>query len=353
LWAGPVVDADIHANIPSPDAFFPYLEPVWRQVSRDRGWNGSGSVDITYPPALKVAARAEWRRDDQRPASSLSMLRRDILDPWDLHAGIVNCYYGIDSLRNPDWAAGVVRALNDWLLSEWLDQDSRLKGSIIVPARHPAQMVAEIERVGDHPSVVQVLMPVRSDRLYGDRTMFPVYEAMVSHGLVMGLHWGGTAEGPPSPTGWPSWYVEEYAAEQQVYMAQLTSLLAQGVTQAFPGLRITVLEGGFCWLPAFGWRLQKDWRALHREIPWLSNPIDLIRKHMRFSVAPTHAPDVDSLATILGWLGSEDLLLFASDYPHEHADDLAVLLEACSETMRPKVMAENACAWYGLDGARP
>ncbi|WP_269476345.1 hypothetical protein [Phytohabitans suffuscus] len=40
--------------------------------------------------------------------------------------------------------------------------------------------------------------------------------------------------------------------------------------------------------------------------------------------------------------------MFATDYPHAHADDLTQLLAAMPETMRAKTMSENARHWYRL-----
>jgi uncharacterized protein len=209
--------------------------------------------------------------------------------------------------------------------------------------------VEEIERVGAHPAFVEVLFPVRSDRLYGNRNWHAVYETMTLHDIVLGLHWGGTAEGPSTPTGWPSWFVEEYAAEQQAYMAQITSLIGEGVFQAFPALRVGVGEIGFAWLPSLMWRLQKEWKGLRRDIPWVNrSPAELIREHMRFTVAPLDAGPPQDLARIVEWLGSEDILMFASDYPHTHEVDVPLLLDVVPETMRPNMMAETARRLYRL-----
>ena len=48
------------------------------------------------------------------------------------------------------------------------------------------------------------------------------------------------------------------------------------------------------------------------------------------------------------WLVTDELLMFATDYPHWHDDDLGSLLGALSEDARGKLMAENARAWYRL-----
>ncbi|MEB4209714.1 amidohydrolase family protein [Mycobacterium sp. 94-17] len=350
IWPGRIIDADVHANVGSVDTLMPYLSPIWRQYIRDRGWSQPAVQQTVYAPGLPISARPQWKPDDGRkPASDLSLVREHILEPWDVTAAVLTCYYGVDSIRHPDFAAALASAVNDWLIAEWLEKDSRLRASIVVPARYPDDMAREIDRVGDHPGFVQVNMPVRSDRLYGQRVFHPVFDAMVRHDLVMGLHWGGITNGAPSPTGWPSYYVEEHAAEMQVYTAQITSLIGEGVFQSFPDLRVAVMEAGFAFVPIWSWRMDKEWKGLRREIPWLTkSPTSLVREHMRFSIAPLDLGPLEELPFLLQWLGSEDLLMFGTDYPHTHDGDLGAFITALPESMRAKVMYDSAREWYRI-----
>lgn len=351
VWSGPLIDADVHVGVPSLQALFPYLGGQWVEFILERGFVGPPSGLQCYPPNAPSSARDEWRPDGQPPASDLALLREHVLDPWEVDYAILTCNFGIESVRHPDFSNALSSAVNDWVVDEWLSKEPRLRASLVVPPRRPADMVKEIERVGDHPGFVSAYMPVRTDRLYGNRNWHPVFEALTARDLVMNLHWGGTTDGPPSPTGWPSWYLEEYAAEQQVYMAQLTSMVAEGLFSAFPSLRVAVAEIGFAWLPSLWWRLEKEWKGLRREIPWVNQPVtDVIRQHMRFTVAPLDAGPPEEMARIVEWLRSEDLLMFATDYPHRHDDDMTVLFNVVPDSMLPKLMAESAREWYRLDG---
>ena len=348
-WDGPIVDCDVHAAVPSLAALEPYMDAVWAQMARDRGWGGPTGVASTYPPNAPSTARAEWRPDDRPPASRVELLQGHVLDPLRVERAVLNCYYAIDSLRHPDWAAALASAVNDWIVAEWLDRDPRLVASLVLPARDTTAMIAEIERVGAHPGFVQALFPVRSDRLYGNRAFHPVYAALVEHDLVMGLHWGGTSEDAPSPIGFASWYIEAYAAEWQTFAAQITNLIAEGVFKAHPELRVAVLEGGFSWVPLWGWRMNKEWKGLRREVPWIDRtPMELIRDHMRFSVAPMDAGPPEALRRCVEWFGSEDMLMYATDYPHAHDDDIGLLLDVVPESTRANLMAETARRWYRL-----
>jgi predicted TIM-barrel fold metal-dependent hydrolase len=350
IWAGPVIDCDVHINVPSLEALFPYQDAVWVQAARERGFKGPAGLSLIYPPALETTARNEWRSTDGRaPATTLEQLRTHILDPWRVDRAILNCYYAVDSVRHPDWAIALARSVNDWIIDNWLDKDPRLSASLVIPARDPVAAAQEIDRVGGHPGFVQVLLPVRSERLYGQRVFWPMFEAIERNKLVAGLHWGGLAENGPTPTGYASWFVEEYAEEPQLFGSQMTSMIVEGLFQKFPGLRVSMLEGGFTWLPTWSWNLNKKWKGLRREFPWVDRlPTEIIRDHFRFSIAPADMGPPEQMKRLLGWLGTEDLLMYASDYPHLHTDDVDVLLGLMSETMRANVMSETARRWYGF-----
>ena len=110
-----------------------------------------------------------------------------------------------------------------------------------------------------------------------------------------------------------------------------------------------MLEGGFAWLPTWAWNLNKKWKGLRREIPWVDRlPTEIIRDHFRFSTAPTDMGPPEHMRSIIEWLNTDDILMFASDYPHLHSDDLSQLLSVMPESMRTKVMSETARRWYRL-----
>ena len=138
---------------------------------------------------------------------------------------------------------------------------------IVVPIQIPELAVAEIERAAEHPGFVQVLLPVRTEHPLGSRLFRPLWESIERSGLVAGIHFGGAPVMPPTPTGWPTYFLEEYTAMAQVFATQLTSMIVEGVFDAHPGLRVAFLESGFTWLPAHMWRMDKEWRNLRRLVP--------------------------------------------------------------------------------------
>lgn len=343
------IDCDIHVSLPATDALSPYLAEQWIQYIRTSAFKGVG--DTSYPRGAPTSVRPDARRPGGGPpASDLALVRQQTLDAWSARLGILNCDYGVQAIHNPDLAAGMASALNDWLIANWLEPEPRFRASLVVP-REVEDAVREIKRVGGHPGFVQVFLPVLSERPYGNRAFWPLYEAALRHNLAIAIQPGASAGHPPLPTGWPTYYIEEYAGLAQVFQTQVVSLVAEGTFDTFPALRVVLLEAGVTWLPSLMWRFDKDWKALRRETPWVRRPPSAyIREHIRWTIQPFDAPPEPRwLAATLEQLGSDDLLLFATDYPHWHFDAPEQAIPAAiPAALRPKILADNAAAFYGF-----
>jgi predicted TIM-barrel fold metal-dependent hydrolase len=350
-----LIDCDVHVTVPNVQALFPYLPQHWVEHVNQSVFKGA--VATYYPPRSPVAARPGSAPPDGPAGSSLDLLQSQVLDPLGVDIAIANCLYAIDSLHNPEAAVAFARATNDWLIAEWLDKEPRLRASIVVPAQLPELAAAEIARVAGHPGFVQVLLPVRSEHPYGSRLHRPLWEAIVRHDLVAGIHFGGAPGNPPFPSGWPSHYIEEYAGMAQVFQSQLASIVSEGVLDLFPDVRIALLESGFTWLPAFMWRFDKEWHNLRRLVPWVKRaPSEYIREHVRATVQPLDMPpEWRDMEETIAQIDGEQMLLYASDYPHQHtADPLTAFLPRLPEPLTRKIRHENAMELYGLSlGAAP
>ncbi len=233
--------------------------------------------------------------------------------------------------------------------------DAQLRASIVVPSQNPALAAQEIERWGDHPGFVQAIVPVRSAALYGNRRYDPIFQALTRHNLALAIHYGGAPGLPSTPAGWASTFAEEYAGMAQVFQSQLLSLVSEGTFDRFPDLRVVLLESGFTWLPSLFWRFDKEWKGLRHNTPWVKRaPSAYIRQHVRLTVQPADAPrEPLFLRQILEQLESDDLLMFASDYPHWQFDTPADAFPlALPAALLGKIMAGNARAFYQFEKSR-
>jgi uncharacterized protein len=340
------IDCDVHANVPGMAALLPYLDEQWRDSVIDRGLNSLES--ISYPPNAPLTARADWRGKAGQPPNTLEALRAHALDRWKIDVAICNCLYGVQLLFSEDMAAAFAKALNDWLAAEWLARDPRLRGSIVVPMQNSDYAVAEIERCAPDRRFVQILVLAMGEAPLGRREHWPIFAAAERHDLPIGIHAGSSFRHAVTSLGWPSWYVEDYCANAQGFQAQVASLVCEGVFAKYPKLKVVLLESGVTWLPAFLWRLTKFWRGVRAEVPWVDRPPwEIVRDQLRLTIQPFDGPaDPDAVARLIDQLQSDDMLLFASDFPHWQFDGDAIMPAGIPQKLHGKIKRDNALATY-------
>jgi predicted TIM-barrel fold metal-dependent hydrolase len=253
---------------------------------------------------------------------------------------------------SPDLAAAIARAVNDWTLATWVRPFACFKGSILVAPQDPAQAAAEIDRLGDDPGMVQVLMGSAAETPLGRRAYHPIFEACARHNLPLALHIGGEGAGSSSaatPVGHPSTYFEWYGSLPQSYMAHITSMVTEGVFVRFPTLKVVLYEGGVMWLPHIIWRFDKNWKAQRSETPWVREPpSSTILRHFSSTTYPLEAvADPRHVEQVCEMIDAEHTLLFSSAYPNwEYGDPFAMIADI-PEPLRQRVLADNAADLYG------
>jgi predicted TIM-barrel fold metal-dependent hydrolase len=343
------IDCDLHPAMPGATALLPYLDDYWRDQIVNRHIDKYSFVLTSYPPNSPLSARPDWRQANGAPAGDLDAIRRHALDAFGTRLAICNVLHGAVALFNADMSAALCRALNDWVAKELLDREPRLRASIVVPLHDPELAIAEIERVGADRRFVQVLVLAMGEMLLGRRMFWPIYGTAERLGLPIGIHAGGTYQHAPTAAGWPSHRVEDYVVQSTAFEAQLVSLVSEGVFQEFPDLKVVLSESGFTWLPHLMWRLNKSWRGMRPEVPWIDRPpADVIRDHVRVTLQPVDAPknEAEKLARVLEHMGTDRMLLFSTDYPHWQFDGDDVLPEGLPpETVR-RIAVDNALDTY-------
>ena len=341
------IDCDLHPALAGTGDLLPYLDDHWREQMVLRGIDG---MDLTsFVPTVPANGRPDWRPKHGKPGSDLAMLRDQALSAFGSRFAICNCLYGGTAALNPHMAAAMCRATNEWMAHEWLDREPRLRGSITVPMHDIGYAVEEIERCAADQRFVQVLLLAMGETPLGRRQYWPIYEAAQRHRLPVCIHAGSAYRFAVTSNGWPSHYLEDYVVNSIGMQSQLLSLVFEGVFAEFPQLRVVMAESGFTWLPNFLWRVNKTWRGLRAEVPWVRRPpADIIREHVRFTLQPTDAPaDPHQMQRTIEQIGSDDVLLFSTDYPHWHFDDdKAVLPEGLPAELVQKILIDNPLATY-------
>jgi uncharacterized protein len=351
MTAAEAIDCDIHPGVPDLKGLLPYMNEFWQESFVHRGLDGFDMM--SYPLNAPITCRPDWRVPGERPGADLGKMQHNALDAFGISLAICNPLTGGQVAVSESMGAAICSAVNDWIIEHWLNQEPRLRASIVIPAQAPLLAAEEIERrAGDH-RFVQVLMPAGCEMMLGRSYYWPIYEVAAKYDLPIGLHAGSMYRYAPTSGGWPSHYLHDYVANSQIFEDQLLSLISNGVFNRYPSLRFVLIESGVTWLPGFLWRFSKFWRGLRPEVPWVDrSPTEIVRDHFRLTIQPFDAPDdPDDVERAIDHLRSDEMLLYASDFPHWQFDGDDVLPAGIPAGLHRKILVDNPLATY--DRLRP
>src|SRR6516162_8663597 len=220
-----IVDCDIHPTLTMPQ-LLKRLSARWRRHLEQFG-RRTPMITEFYPRTANAGFRLDsWPEGpDAFPGSDLGLVQAQLLDEFGVDYGILNSLGLLNCHEMPGLAADMARALNDWM-TEWMDQEPRLLGALVVPYEYPALAVAEIERRAGDRRWVQLILPDSAEDPLGSRKYWAMYEAAAAHGLPVAVHTAGYW--PHLDTGWPSYYLEEHVANSMRMQSQLCNYICEG-----------------------------------------------------------------------------------------------------------------------------
>jgi predicted TIM-barrel fold metal-dependent hydrolase len=349
-----IVDCDIHPKSSLED-LRPFLSNRWWDYLQTYGRRSRHGyvAGYPYPKMTPIAARRDaWPPGGGAPGSSLDFMREQHLDHYGIAHGIMNPLQPSgQGDMNGELSAAMAFAINEVQLERWSRPEPRLKASVIVPYEDAEASRAEIRRRAGDRSFAQVMMLSRTSEALGRKRYWPIYEAAVEAGLPVGIHAFGYSGWAMTNGGWPSFYIEEVSEHATSAQAVVMSMVMEGLFERYRELKVVLIECGFGWLPALGWRLDKHWNRMRDEVPHLTRPpSEVIREHFYVTTQPMEeTEDPTHVLDAMRWIGM-DRILFASDYPHWDFDDPVMAIPpSLGEDERRMVFAGNARAVYRLE----
>lgn len=351
MYRGPIIDVDVHHNWKRQSDVTQYLPAFWRSYIEGR----NGTALPIHPPfgrSLMVdgAYRLEaFPEGGWVPGADYELMKQQLLDPLGTEKAILTYDVGLQSgMPNPQLAAALCRAANEYTVNHWLPLDERLCGMILVPMSVPEDAASEIAHWAGHPRMAGVLLVINVlSKPFGHPIYDPIYRAAAEHDLPIVIHLsGGENAGGSVPT-----LLEIYPLFTQAAMHHLSSMITHAVFEKFPTVRVMLTEWGFTWLPSVAKRLDSAFDVLRAESPLVRRrPSEVIHEHIRFSTQPFEYVPSRALASILEpFHGMEDILCFSSDYPHWDADEPLRIATRLPKEWHDKVFYENAARFFGFE----
>lgn len=354
-----IVDVDIHP-VPPGEVVAEYLPQRWRQIMDEYGARTTNGLQNLgeYPQLYGGAMRADAWPEDGFPGSDLELIRTQLLNLYDIQLGVLQCLSPGGQALNPaaqalrpELADALTRAVNDWQLDQLVQHEPRLRAAISLAWESPDLAISELERLGNHPGVIAVLGLSKTRDPLGSRRYWPIYEALVEHGLPLQVHLSQGGGNPATGTGWPSYHTEYHVGQVQSFQSQILNLILSGTFDRFPELRIMFVEGNVAHFVPLAERLDHHWHTLRSEVPDLQRkPSEYFREHVWVSTQPIDEPDDPAhLVEYIEEFGPERVL-FASDYPHFDFDDPHEIFPPTFPAgLKDKILRDNARAFFGLE----
>lgn len=361
-----LVDCDVHPHFPQGlNSLVPYLDKAWvRKLGLHQ--RGAWTTGIANAGGFVIPSNSVYNSpegglrldvlpdDGTPPASSPQAVIDQLIDPLGIDRAILlpGNVFGLGAIPNANIANVLARATNDWLADVWLSHDPRFRMAVVVAPQDPVASAKEIRRMAQRRGVVQVIIPAGRKSL-GDPFFHPIYDAAQECGLPISVHPTGVESifvNGPQVSGEPPWYyIEFHTLLTLPQQASAVSLIAHGTFETFPDLNVVFTEVGIAWLLEVMWRMDKNWKGLRDEVPWVKRlPSEYMIEHFRFTTQPFIEPRrTEHLVQFIDMIGGDGILLFSTDFPHWDGDDPRWTLNTLPQPTRDNVAAKNAIALYG------
>jgi predicted TIM-barrel fold metal-dependent hydrolase len=375
-----IFDSDTHVG-PYAEILDRYLSQAEKQ--RLAGWEEHKSVNAKTGHVTYTKGQRRYRRRlgtakaDETPAgymAGFTGVKREReptpLGDNDPAERIKDLdYEGVDAnLTLPSgwfgtWTSGddvplemaMYRAYHRWMNDYCGAYPDRLGGVILACARDVPGSLEEIKRWGKSRWAWGLLVyaPVGSPLDHPD--LEPFYAAAAEYDLAVTLH-TFTVMPPYAPGGQDTWenlWLQRSAAHPWCGMRNMASLIGSGVMDRYPKLRIGTLEAGHGWLPFWMARLDEHADTIKAALPPLKRkPSDYVLGGRYFQ--SIEIPEGEKLTNSVIDLVGEDVLMYASDYPHGESHfpksvDTVLGWKMSSERRR-KLLWDNAVRLYARCG---
>lgn len=340
-----VFDADGHV-VEQDRELLDYFDPPYRGRAELLGNPFFPALDGWHRQAMSIADGTQPGVDEDDAAAWLRLMDRTGIEETVLYptAGLAQ---GL--IKDPDWGVAVCRAYNNFLYENYIQVSPRIHAVALLPMQDPAKAVKELRRaVKELKMSGGLIAPVGLPFPAGHPSYHPVYAEAEKLGCAIALH------GAPAVGLGFDFFTRLIQARALTHpfsqLIHLTNIIFEGVLEKYPGLRLLSLEAGASWVPFLMDRLDLEWdKRGSRQAPLLKKkPSEYLKGGQVFYNCDVKEHIIPTVIAMVG----EDLLLYASDFPHEHDQDETIATlrsrEDLSERVREKILYHNGRKVYGL-----
>ncbi|MEC7874817.1 MAG: amidohydrolase family protein [Actinomycetota bacterium] len=360
----PVYDSDAHIAEP-PSVWQEYTDPKFRELVMQI--RPEGKLDATYiedkhsgfsPAAACIpdAYGTDVTWDDIVPGSYDPVERIKVMDSEGLDAALMfpSIHLVAGDIADADVAAANARGYNRWMADFVSENPDRLFGVGVTPLQSVDYAVAEIAACAEAGLSGVTFRPERYNGLeLFSEEMDRVWSAAEDHDLTVAIH-GSFGSRMPSfaRTRYSNQFYVHMVCHPFEQMASVMEMVASGVLDDHPRLRVGFFESGLGWLPYWLERLDEHKETMGHLVPRLKRePTEIFSEQCFVTM---EAGEGEALAQVAD-MGLAHTVVWGSDYPHydcTYPGALAELDETFERIgrndLRSEVTYTNARRFMGL-----
>ena len=271
----------------------------------------------------------------------------------------------VGRIMAPDWAVIACQAYNNWLQEKFLSRNSRLRGMALIPFQDSEAAVLELRRAVRDLGMLGGMLPSNGEAIQGhlgSKLYWSLYEEAEKLGCALAVHVGCLHH--MGLDSFATYYPAHALGHPFSLMIQCAGMLAHGVFDRFPNLRVAFLEGGASWIPFMMDRLDRSYHDGHKQLDrdgaLIGGPeegekaSEYFKKQLRSGrIYVGFDCDDDGLNTAVE-KGGRHSFLFGSDFPHEvfdaakcrHEIDELLARDDLTQDDKEAVLGGNALRFY-------
>jgi predicted TIM-barrel fold metal-dependent hydrolase len=325
-----------------------------RRYQRRLGKAEAEAAPGRYMAAFRGANRSPPSpRVDDDPAERIADMDREGVD---VNLTLPSGWFGT-------WTAGedvglesaMYRVYHRWMADYCGAFPDRLGGILLLAARDVEGSLAEIERWAAARWAWAVMVYAPPGMPLDHPSLEPLWAAAAEHDFAVVLH-TFTVMPPYAPGGadtWDNLFLQRSAAHPWCGMRNMAALIGSGVMDRYPGLRVGTLEAGHGWLPFWMARIDEHAETVKAALPELAHkPSEYVLSGRYFQ--SIEIPEGERLTNSVIDLLGENVLMYASDYPHGESwfpqSATTVLGWHMPELRKRKLFWDNAVRFYARCG---
>lgn len=315
---------------------------------------GAGPAEACIPGGMAPGKNLTWA--DILPGSHDPAARIVVMDEENIDRALLfpSIYLLWGDIKNPAVAAETCRAYNDWMSDFCKTNPSRLYAMGIVPLQDIDLAIRETKRLREIGLSGFISRPERFRNLaLYDGACDKLWACAVDNGLAVGIHGSFGSDMQSFSTGRydDNLFYDHMIAHPFGQMAVMMDLIAGGVMDRFPDLRVGFFESGLGWMPYWIDRLDEHFEVMGHHTPWLNRrPSEIFANQCFVSMEADEAAGLKWMAD----KGLANCILWGSDYPHFDSTFPGAYAEAeksfneAGNTIAELVAYENPRRFMGL-----